>query len=66
MRQGRTLGVFFDNTFRSFFDFGRENPHRFEIHNWSSKGNEAFVGRLACSFNTAKHLERDSSSQLSR
>ena len=25
MRQGRTLGVFFNNTYRSFFDFGREN-----------------------------------------
>ena len=27
MRDGRTMGVFINNTFRSFFDFGRENPH---------------------------------------
>ena len=31
MREGRTLGVLFNNTFRSFFDFGRENPHQFSF-----------------------------------
>ena len=31
MRQGRTLGVFFNNTFRSFFDFGRENPSEYSF-----------------------------------
>ncbi len=28
MRQGRALGVFLDNTYRTFFDFGRELPDR--------------------------------------
>ena len=31
MRQGRTLGVFFNNTFRSFFDFGREIPTEYSF-----------------------------------
>lgn len=31
MRAGRTLGVFFNNTFRSFFDFGRENPDEYSF-----------------------------------
>ena len=31
MREGRTMGVFFNNTFRSFFDFGRENPKEFSF-----------------------------------
>lgn len=31
MRQGRTLGVFFNNTFRSYFDFGRENPTEYSF-----------------------------------
>jgi alpha-glucosidase len=31
MRQGRTLGVFFNNTYRSFFDFGRENEHEYSF-----------------------------------
>ncbi len=31
MREGRTLGVFFNNTFRSFFDFGRENPREYSF-----------------------------------
>ena len=31
MRQGRALGVFFNNTFRSFFDFGRENPREYSF-----------------------------------
>lgn len=31
MRQGRTLGVFFNNTYRSFFDFGRENAHEYSF-----------------------------------
>jgi alpha-glucosidase len=31
MREGRTLGVFFNNTFRSFYDFGRENPHEYSF-----------------------------------
>ena len=31
VRQGRTLGVFFNNTFRSFFDFGREHPHEYSF-----------------------------------
>jgi alpha-glucosidase len=26
MHDGRTLGVLFDNTYRTFFDFGRQNP----------------------------------------
>jgi alpha-glucosidase len=26
MHDGRTLGVLFDNTYRTFFDFGRKNP----------------------------------------
>ena len=31
MRQGKALGVFFNNTFRSFFDFGRENPAEYSF-----------------------------------
>lgn len=31
MRQGRALGVFFNNTFRSFFDFGREVPTEYSF-----------------------------------
>ena len=31
MREGRTLGVFFNNTFRTFFDFGRENPQEYSF-----------------------------------
>ena len=31
MKQGRTLGVFFNNTYRSFFDFGRENPNEYSF-----------------------------------
>ena len=31
MREGRTMGVFFNNTFRSFFDFGRENPKEYSF-----------------------------------
>ena len=31
MREGRTLGVFFNNSFRSFFDFGRENPNEYSF-----------------------------------
>ena len=31
MREGRTLGVFFNNTFRSFFDFGREKPNEYSF-----------------------------------
>ncbi len=31
MREGRTLGVLLNNTFRSFFDFGRENPHEYSF-----------------------------------
>jgi alpha-glucosidase len=29
MRRGRALGVLFDNTFRTFFDFGRERTDRY-------------------------------------
>ena len=29
MRAGRTLGVLFDNTWRTFFDFGRQNPDQY-------------------------------------
>jgi alpha-glucosidase len=29
MHGGHTLGVLFDNTFRTFFDFGRERPDRY-------------------------------------
>ena len=28
-RQGRAIGVLFDNTFRTFFDFGRQDPHQY-------------------------------------
>jgi alpha-glucosidase len=31
MRKGRTLGVFFNNTFRSFVDFAHENPHEYSF-----------------------------------
>jgi alpha-glucosidase len=31
MRQGRALGVFFNNTYRSFFDFGRENAQEYSF-----------------------------------
>jgi alpha-glucosidase len=31
MRGGRALGVFFDNTFRTFFDFGRERADRYSF-----------------------------------
>lgn len=31
MRGGRTLGVFFNNTYRSFFDFGRENAKQYSF-----------------------------------
>ena len=31
MREGRSLGVFLNNTFRSFFDFGREDPHQYSF-----------------------------------
>jgi alpha-glucosidase len=31
VRQGRTLGVFFNNTFRSFFDFGREKADEYSF-----------------------------------
>ena len=31
MRQGRTVGIFFNNTFRSFFDFGREHPDEYSF-----------------------------------
>ena len=31
MRQGRTLGVFFNNSYRSFFDFGRENDREYSF-----------------------------------
>ena len=31
MKQGRTLGVFFNNTYRSFFDFGRENASEYSF-----------------------------------
>ncbi|MGI4827806.1 MAG: TIM-barrel domain-containing protein [Janthinobacterium lividum] len=31
MRQGRTLGVFFNNTYRSSFDFGRENASEYSF-----------------------------------
>ena len=27
MHNGRTIGVLFDNTYRTFFDFGRKRPH---------------------------------------
>ena len=29
LRQGHALGVLFDNTFRTFFDFGRQDPHQY-------------------------------------
>ncbi len=29
MHDGRTLGVLFDNTYRTFFDFGRQRPDRY-------------------------------------
>ncbi len=29
MHDGRTLGVLFDNTYRTFFDFGRKNPDQY-------------------------------------
>ena len=29
MHDGRTLGVLFDNTYRTFFDFGRQNPAQY-------------------------------------
>ncbi len=31
LRQGRTIGVFFNNTYRSFFDFGRELPSEYSF-----------------------------------
>ena len=31
MREGRTLGVFFNNTFRTFFDFGREHAKEYSF-----------------------------------
>ena len=31
MRSGRALGVFLDNTYRSFFDFGRERDDRYSF-----------------------------------
>jgi alpha-glucosidase len=31
VRKGRTLGVFFNNTFRSFFDFGREKADEYSF-----------------------------------
>ena len=31
VKQGRTLGVFFNNTYRSFFDFGRENASEYSF-----------------------------------
>ncbi len=31
MREGRTLGIFFNNTYRSFFDFGREKPSEYSF-----------------------------------
>ena len=31
MRQGRTLGVLLNNTYRSFFDFGREMQHEYSF-----------------------------------
>ena len=31
LRQGRTLGVFFNNTYRSFFDFGREKRSEYSF-----------------------------------
>ena len=31
MREGRTLGVFFNNSYRSFFDFGRENAGEYSF-----------------------------------
>jgi alpha-glucosidase len=31
LRKGRTLGVFFNNTFRSFFDFGREKADEYSF-----------------------------------
>ncbi len=31
IRQGRTLGVFFNNTYRSFFDFGLENADEYSF-----------------------------------
>ncbi len=31
LRQGRALGVLFDNTFRTFFDFGRERVDRYSF-----------------------------------
>jgi alpha-glucosidase len=29
MHDGRTIGVLFDNTYRTFFDFGRQNPYQY-------------------------------------
>jgi alpha-glucosidase len=29
MKGGRTIGVLFDNTYRTFFDFGREDEHQY-------------------------------------
>ena len=31
MREGRTLGVLFDNTYRTFFDFGHEKPQQYSF-----------------------------------
>ena len=31
MKQGRVIGIFFNNTFRSFFDFGREKPAEYSF-----------------------------------
>jgi alpha-glucosidase len=31
MHDGRTLGVLFDNTFRTFFDFGRKDPSEYSF-----------------------------------
>jgi alpha-glucosidase len=31
MHAGRSIGVLFDNTFRTFFDFGRERPDRYSF-----------------------------------
>ena len=31
MRAGKALGVLFDNTFRSTFDFGKESPNRYSV-----------------------------------
>src|SRR5260370_3787410 len=44
LRKGLAYGVFFDNAYRSFFDFGKESPDYFSFLGEGGELNYYFIG----------------------